>query len=68
MQDRNYTPALTAIASMRPHLSAFFEAVMVNVLNNEKLRAHRHGLLQLMKVDLSTIADFSEIVTSGDQK
>ena len=45
----------------------FLTKCMVNV-PDEKIRANRLTLLHNLLTNFSTIADFSEIVTSGDQK
>jgi glycyl-tRNA synthetase beta chain len=58
---------LEGIATLRPLVDKFFDKVMVNV-PDEKLRANRLTLLHNLLAKFSTIADFSEIVTSGDQK
>jgi glycyl-tRNA synthetase beta chain len=63
----DYKGQLIQIAGFRPHVDAFFDNVMVNV-PDEKLRANRLILLYNLQQTFSTIADFSEIVTSGDQK
>jgi glycyl-tRNA synthetase beta chain len=57
----NYTAALEAIASLRPQVDAFFEAVMVMAPEPE-IRANRLALLAIILTDFSRIADFSEIV------
>jgi glycyl-tRNA synthetase beta chain len=62
-----YRAALETIASLRPRVDAFFDKVLVNALDSD-IRANRLTLLQRLLVEFSTIADFSEIVTSGDQK
>jgi len=56
-----------SIASLRPHLDRFFDTVMVNV-PDAGLRTNRLTLLHKLLSKFSTVADFSEIVTSGDQK
>jgi len=56
-----------SIATLRPVVDKVFDKVMVNV-PDEKLRANRLTLLHQLLSKFSTIADFSEIVTSGDQK
>ena len=61
---REYIGALEAIATLRPQVDAFFEAVMV-MDPNEQLRANRLALLHRVLNDFSGIADFSEIVTAG---
>jgi glycyl-tRNA synthetase beta chain len=58
---------LEGIATLRPVVDKFFDKVMVNVLD-EKLRANRLTLLHNLLLKFSTIADFSEIITSGDHK
>ncbi|HEY6270924.1 MAG TPA: glycine--tRNA ligase subunit beta [Terriglobales bacterium] len=59
---KNYQPALIEISKLRPSIDAFFDKVMVMV-EDEKLRANRLGLLATVVGELSSIADFSEIVT-----
>jgi glycyl-tRNA synthetase beta chain len=58
---------LEGIAMLRPVVDRFFDKVMVNV-PDERIRANRLTLLHNLLLKFSTIADFSEIVTSGDQK
>jgi glycyl-tRNA synthetase beta chain len=58
---------LEGIAQLRPVVDRFFDKIMVNV-PDEKIRANRLTLLHELLAKFSTIADFSEIVTSGDQK
>jgi glycyl-tRNA synthetase beta chain len=58
---------LEGIAQLRPVVDRFFDKIMVNV-PDEKIRANRLTLLHNLLNKFSTIADFSEIVTSGDQK
>lgn len=58
---------LEGIAALRPVVDRFFDKIMVNV-PDEKIRANRLTLLHMLLAKFSTIADFSEIVTSGDQK
>ncbi len=62
-----YQQALEVVATLRPKLDLFFDKVMVNV-PDEQLRANRLTLLHELLTEFSTIADFSEIVTSGEQK
>ncbi len=59
-----YWSALAAIATLRPEVDAFFEAVMVMV-PDEAVRANRLALIQKVLQDFSGIADFSEIVTQA---
>jgi glycyl-tRNA synthetase beta chain len=61
---REYGPALTAIAGLRPVVDAFFDRVMVMAPEPE-IRANRLALVGRTVQDFSRIADFSEIVTAG---
>jgi len=60
--DNQYEAALVEISHLRPAVDAFFDKVMVMV-EDEKLRANRLGLLRTLLREFSSIADFSEIVT-----
>ena len=62
-----YQKALELIASLRSHVDTFFDKILVNA-KDERVRANRLTLLHQLLTEFSTIADFSEIVTSGDQK
>jgi glycyl-tRNA synthetase beta chain len=53
-----------ALASMRPYIDQFFDAVMVNA-PDLAVRQNRLILLHTMLAQFSAIADFSEIVTSS---
>lgn len=64
--DKDFTE-LEGIALLRPAVDRFFDKIMVNV-PDDKIRANRLALLRNLLTKFSTIADFSEIVTSGDQK
>lgn len=63
-EDRNYMSALEQIATLRPQVDAFFEAVMV-MDPDAGVRANRLALLERVLGDFSGIADFSEIVVAG---
>ena len=63
-RQEQYQEALEAIATLRPQVDAFFNAVMVMV-PDELIRANRLALLAKVLRDFSGIADFSEIVTPG---
>ncbi|MHB1699632.1 MAG: glycine--tRNA ligase subunit beta [Acidobacteriaceae bacterium] len=63
-QKHEYVAALEAIATLRPQVDAFFDAVMV-MAPEADVRANRLALLQRVLGDFSRIADFSEIVTAG---
>jgi glycyl-tRNA synthetase beta chain len=58
---------LTQVADLRPTVDQYFNKVMVNA-EDPNLRRNRLSMLSQMLRKFSTIADFSEIVTSGDQK
>ena len=62
-KQRNYAAALESIATLRPVVDAFFEAVMVMAPEPE-LRAARLALIQSVLDGFSGIADFSEIVVA----
>jgi glycyl-tRNA synthetase beta chain len=61
---KNYRVALEEIATLRPQVDAFFDAVMV-MAPDAAVRANRLALLERVLGDLSGIADFSEIVVAG---
>jgi glycyl-tRNA synthetase beta chain len=58
---------LEDVAELRPLTDKFFDKVMVND-PDPKIRENRLSMLSDMLRKFSSIADFSEIVTSGDQK
>lgn len=60
----DYIQALTAIATLRPAVDAFFDKVLVNA-PDPAVRANRLALLDRLFHEVSSIADFSEIVTSS---
>jgi glycyl-tRNA synthetase beta chain len=60
--ERNYSEALAAIATLRPAVDAFFDKVMV-LDSDEKVRGANLGLIASVLAGFSGIADFSEIVT-----
>jgi glycyl-tRNA synthetase beta chain len=62
--EKSYTAALQQIATLRPQVDAFFDAVMVMAPDAE-VRANRLALLKRVLEDFSGIADFSEIVVAG---
>lgn len=59
-----YQQALEAIASLRSKVDSFFDKVLVNA-PDAQVRANRLAMLHQLLTEFSTIADFSEIVTSG---
>jgi glycyl-tRNA synthetase beta chain len=62
--EHSYTAALEQIATLRPQVDAFFDAVMV-MAPDAAVRANRLALLEKVLGDFSGIADFSEIVVAG---
>ncbi|CAN5477250.1 glycine--tRNA ligase subunit beta [soil metagenome] len=62
--EKKYVAALEAIATLRPQVDAFFDAVMVMAPDAE-VRGNRLALLERVLGDFSGIADFAEIVTAG---
>jgi len=62
-EQRNYPEALTLIATLRPIVDTFFDKVMV-LDPDETLRGAHLALINEVLSNFSTIADFSEIVTS----
>ncbi len=59
--------SLERVAALRPYVDRYFDKVMVNVPDQD-VRKNRLSMLSHMLRKFSTIADFSEIVTSGEQK
>jgi glycyl-tRNA synthetase beta chain len=62
----DYATKLERIASLRPAVDLFFDKVMVNV-ENAGVRQNRLALLHSVLTEFSTIADFSEIVTTTQE-
>jgi glycyl-tRNA synthetase beta chain len=62
----DYRSALETIAALRPRVDLFFDKVLVNA-PDERVRANRLALLDSMRREFSTIADFSEIVTTSQE-
>jgi glycyl-tRNA synthetase beta chain len=62
-EQRAYREALGLIATLRPTIDHFFDKVMV-LDPDEKVRSANLGLIDTVLRNFSTIADFSEIVTS----
>ena len=60
---RQYLDALKRLSTAREPVDAFFDKVMVMV-EDARVRANRLALLKTLLREFSTIADFSEIVTS----
>ncbi len=66
-EGRTYGEALGIIASLRPKIDVFFDKVLVMVAPDPKIRNNRLSFLARFLIDLSKIADFSEIVTAGEK-
>jgi glycyl-tRNA synthetase beta chain len=62
-QQHRYSDALARIASLRPAVDAFFDKVMV-MAPDARLRRNRLSLIAEVAGRFSSIADFSEIVSS----
>ena len=58
--DERFTDAMTALASLRAPIDAFFEGVMVNDPDAD-IRTFRLGLLARFRDAVHTVADFSKI-------
>ena len=61
--EHKYREALELIATLRPHVDLFFDKVMVMV-DDPEIRSNRLALIASVLGGFSSIADFSEIVTS----
>ncbi|APV48772.1 glycine--tRNA ligase subunit beta [Betaproteobacteria bacterium GR16-43] len=59
---QDYKGALTALASLRPAVDAFFDKVLVNA-EDAKLRAARLGLLARLGAVMNKVADISKLST-----
>jgi len=62
--EKKYREALARVASLRRPVDTFFDKVMVMV-DDEAVRERRVLMLFFLLAGVSTIADFSEIVTEG---
>ena len=62
--ERKYGEALAQVAALRRPVDTFFDKVMVMV-DDEAVRTRRILMLFTLLAGVSTIADFSEIVTEG---
>jgi glycyl-tRNA synthetase beta chain len=60
IERENFEAAMTALASLRAPIDAFFEGVMVNDPDPDK-RAYRLGLLTRFRDAVHRVADFSKI-------
>ena len=59
----DYRAALEVIASLRPQVDLFFDKVLVNAPDQNR-RRNRLALLHKLLTEFSSMADFSEIVTT----
>ena len=66
-QSGDFFSALEAIASLRPVVDRFFDKVLV-MAPEADLRENRLSMLATLLSEFSTIADFSEIVTTDSRK
>ncbi len=57
----DFTAAMTALATLRPPVDAFFDAVIVNA-DDPAIRANRLNLLARLRAAAYTVADFSKVV------
>jgi glycyl-tRNA synthetase beta chain len=57
---KDFVGAMSVLATLRPHVDAFFDHVTVNV-EDEKLRANRLRLLNQIREATRAVADFSKI-------
>jgi len=65
--ETDYSNRLMAISGFRPAVDKFFDKILVNA-PDARVRTNRLTLLHKLYTEFSTIADFSEIVTAGEQK
>ena len=61
-EKKQYVEALRLLSTAREPVDKFFDKVMVMV-DDERVRANRLGLLDTLLKQFSTIADFSEVVS-----
>jgi glycyl-tRNA synthetase beta chain len=60
MKAQDFTTAMSAMASLRPTLDAFFEAVQINT-DNDVVRRNRLNLLGRIRTLCSSVADLTRI-------
>lgn len=60
LRDAEFTAAMRGLASLRPHLDAFFDDVTVNAAD-PALRRNRLCLLHAIRATMDRVADFSRI-------
>ena len=67
VRGKGYRQALEQIAALRSRVDLFFDKVLVNA-KDEAVRRNRLTLLKNLLTEFSTIADFSEIVTTTESR
>jgi glycyl-tRNA synthetase beta chain len=60
MQEQDFTTAMSAMASLRPALDAFFEAVQINT-DNATVRRNRLNLLSRIRTLCASVVDLTRI-------
>jgi glycyl-tRNA synthetase beta chain len=60
MKEQDFTTAMSAMASLRPALDAFFEAVQINT-DNATVRRNRLNLLSRIRTLCTSVADLTRI-------
>jgi glycyl-tRNA synthetase beta chain len=60
LESADYEGAMTALATLRQPIDAFFDAVMVNA-DDDDVRANRLALLETVRSEIDTVADLSKI-------
>jgi glycyl-tRNA synthetase beta chain len=61
IQREDFVGAMSALATLREPIDAFFEKVTVNVTDNDTLRVNRLKLLNQIRATMDQVADFSRI-------
>lgn len=64
-ESKNYKKALELLLSIRPAIDKFFDDVFVMV-EDEKVRANRLGMLAAIRGEFLKVADFSKIVVESN--
>ena len=65
LSNKDFNAALTALASIKPTVDAFFEQVMV-MAEDEKIRNNRLYLLQKLSMQMNAVADISLLINNSD--
>ncbi len=64
-ESKNYEKALELLLSIRPAIDKFFDDVFVMV-EDEKVRANRLGMLAAIREEFLKVADFSKIIVESN--